>query len=100
VQFEWDEKKRRQGIEKHGVDFVYAALIFEGDVLTRCDDREDYGEERLISLGLVDGECFVVVHTERNGSTRLITAWKGGRDERAEYQAGIARRYKTDEGKG
>ena len=100
MHFEWDEKKRRQGIEKHGVDMLYAALIFEGDVLTRRDDREDYGEERLISLGLVDDECFVVVHTERNGSTRLITAWKGGRDERAEYQAGIARRYQTDEGEG
>jgi hypothetical protein len=67
---------------------VYAALIFEGAVLTRRDDREDYGE------------CFVVVHTERHGSTRLITAWKEGRDERAEYQAGINRRDKADEGGG
>jgi uncharacterized DUF497 family protein len=76
---------------------LYAALIFENEVLTRIDDREDYGEVRLISLGVVDGECFVVVHTERNGRTRLITAWKGGRDDRAQYEAGIARRHQTDE---
>lgn len=44
---------------------VYAALIFEGYVLTRKDDRADYGEERWISLGMVENECFVVVHTER-----------------------------------
>jgi len=98
LQLEWDEKKRQQVIRERGVDMVYAALIFEGEVLTRPDDRKDYGEERLISLGEVDGECFVVVHTERNGFTRLITAWKGGRDERAGYQAGIARRHKADEG--
>jgi uncharacterized protein len=95
---EWDERKRQQIIKQRGVDIVYAALIFEGVVLTRSDDREDYGEERLISLGMVDDECFVVVHTERHGSTRLITAWKGGRHERAGYQAGIARRHKADEG--
>ena len=79
---------------------LYAALIFEGKVLTRLDDRRDYGEERLISLGVVDDECFVVIHTERDGLTRLITAWKGGRDERAQYEAGIARRHKADEGEG
>lgn len=100
MDLEWDERKRQQVIRQRGIDMVYAALIFEGDVLTRRDDREDYGEDRLISLGLVDDECFVVVHTERNGVTRLITAWKGGRNERGEYQAGIARRHSKDEGEG
>ena len=98
MEFEWDEPKRQKVIAKRDVDMVYAAGIFEDDVLTRPDDREDYGEERLISLGLVEDECFVVVHTERNGITRLITAWKGGRDERSAYEAGIFRRNQTDEG--
>jgi uncharacterized DUF497 family protein len=100
VIFEWDENKRQQVIKERGVDMVYAALIFEGEVLTRVDDREDYGEVRLISLGVVDDDCFVVVHTERKGSTRLTTAWKGGRDERAQYEASIARRDQADEGEG
>ena len=97
--FEWDENKRKEVIRKHRIDILYAAQIFEGDVLTRIDDRADYGEIRLISLGLVENECFVVVHTERNGAVRLITAWKGGRDERSQYEAGIARRNQADEGK-
>ncbi|MEC5324295.1 BrnT family toxin [Aurantimonas sp. A3-2-R12] len=100
MQFEWDEPKRREVIAKRDVDMVYAAGIFEGEFLTHPDDRADYGEERLISMGLVEDECFVVVHTERNGVTRLITAWKGGRDERSEYEAGIVRRNQTDEGSG
>jgi uncharacterized DUF497 family protein len=97
LEFEWDETKRQEVILKHGVDMLYAALVFENDVLSRRDDRFEYGEDRVISIGLVDGECFVVVHTERKGVTRLITAWKGGRDDREEYQAGVARRVEKDE---
>ncbi|MGE0503323.1 MAG: BrnT family toxin [Rhizobiaceae bacterium] len=52
MQFEWDETKRQQVISERGVDILYAALIFEGEVLTRRDDRRDYGEERLIFFGL------------------------------------------------
>ena len=99
MEFEWDEVKRRRVIKERGVDVLYAAQIFEGEVLTRVDDREDYGEVRLISLGMVDEECFGVIHTLRRGVTRLITAWKGGRDDRSHYEAGIARRYQEDEGK-
>jgi uncharacterized protein len=98
VQFEWDEKKRQSVIRQRGVDILYAALIFDGLVLSRLDDRHDYGEDRFISVGMVDGECFVVVHSPRDGSTRLITAWKGGRDERSIYQKSIAGRDPADEG--
>lgn len=91
MEVEWDEEKRRANIAKHGVDFQYAALIFEGVTLSRIDDRLDYSEERMISLGMVEDECFVVVHTERNGCTRIISAWKGGRDERRYYSEGVAR---------
>jgi uncharacterized DUF497 family protein len=100
LEFEWHEKKRQEVISEHGVDMLYAGLIFEDEVLTRIDDRKDYGEVRLISLGMVGDECLVVVHTERNGRIRLITAWKGGRDERAQYQESIARRHQTDEAEG
>jgi len=91
--FQYDEQKRQEVIRTRGVDMLYAALIFESEVLTRVDNRQEYGEERLISLGMVGDECFVVVHTERNGTTRLITAWKGGRNEREKYQNGIPCRY-------
>ncbi|WP_428696267.1 BrnT family toxin [Stappia sp.] len=86
MQFEWDEDKRQQILKDRGVDILDAALMFENAVITKIDDRQDYGEERFISLGMADGECYVVVHTERNGNIRLITAWKGGRNDRKEYK--------------
>jgi uncharacterized DUF497 family protein len=51
VEFEWDEEKRREILARRGVDLLYAALIFEGEVLTRIDDRRDYGEERGVRSG-------------------------------------------------
>jgi uncharacterized DUF497 family protein len=62
-------------------------------VLTKQDNRHDYGEQRLISLGMVDGEAFIVVHTERDGITRLITAWKGGKRERKTYKQFIENHF-------
>jgi uncharacterized protein len=100
MRFQWDERKRQEVIKARRVDILYAAQIFENTVVTRIDDRQDYGEDRLISLGMVGEECFVVVHTERDGEIRLITAWKGGRLEREYYQAGVSGRPETDEGKG
>lgn len=97
MEFEWDEDKRQRVLAERRVDILHAALIFEGPVLTRVDDRRDYGEGRQISIGLVDGECFVVVHTPREGRTRLITAWKGGRHDRDIYEARIARGSAPDE---
>lgn len=86
MQFEWDEEKRQQNLDKHGVDFLDAALIFEGETLLREDTRADYGEVRFASLGMVDDVPYVVIHTERNGNIRLISAWKGGRKEYEKYK--------------
>ena len=65
MEFEWDKQKRITTIAQHGVDFRDALLIFEGPVITRIDDRKDYGELRLISVGMVGNTCYVVVHTPR-----------------------------------
>lgn len=92
MEFEWDEEKYQLNLNKHGVDFVDAALIFENDVLSAVDRRHDYGEVRVRSIGLVDDDCFVVVHTQRGDSTRLISAWKGGTNERELYRAHVSRR--------
>jgi hypothetical protein len=90
MEFEWDEAKRQQVLDRRGIDLLFAAGIFEGRVLTRRDPRDYGGEERLISIGMVEGDHFIVVHAERDGRMRLITAWRAGRDERRQYQASVA----------
>jgi len=90
MKFEWDDDKNRQNIEKHGLSFRQAAKIFDGFTISRVDDRQDYGEKREISIGLLGKVIvIVVVHTERNGSCRLISARQANRKEREHYEQEI-----------
>lgn len=90
MDFEWNEAKRELNLVKHGVDVLIAALIFEGHTIKAEDQRRDYGELRYKSIGMVDDTCYVVIHTERSGVTRLISAWEGGRSDRRKLEASIA----------
>jgi uncharacterized DUF497 family protein len=95
--FEWDAAKSRANVAKHGVSFETASRIFEGPVLTRADARFDYGEVREISVGAVEGTFILaVVHTDRRGVTRIISARAAKRRERKAYaealQAGVVAR--------
>jgi uncharacterized protein len=84
--FEWDPAKNRANIAKHGVDFAVAIGIFEGPVLSRFDGRDDYGELREISIGVVDGlVVLAVVHTDRHETIRIISARRATRGERDSY---------------
>lgn len=84
--FEWDAHKSAINRAKHGIDFEEAALIFDGPVFTRTDDRFDYGERRQISIGAISGLVVVaVVHTDRNGAIRIISARLANRRERKLY---------------
>lgn len=84
--FEWDDAKNAANIAKHGVGFELAASIFRRPVLTRTDQRTDYGEKRQVSLGLVDDVLIlVVVHTDRQSSRRLISARRASKAERRRY---------------
>jgi uncharacterized protein len=47
--FEWDDDKYELNIRRHGVDFERAALLFTGTMVEELDDREDYGEDRMIA---------------------------------------------------
>jgi len=82
MEFEWDEEKNKANILKHKVSFGRAALIFRSPIYTKVDLRHDYAETRFVSIGMVEDECLVVVHTIRGPKTRIISAWKGGQDER------------------
>ena len=86
MQFEWDEAKNEANQIKHDIAFEEAALIFAGLTLTEPDERRDYGEAREISIGqLAEQVVIVVVHTDRNGVTRLISARTANRTERRRY---------------
>ena len=90
MSFEWDEDKNQTNIGKHGVSLSVASRIFEGPTLSWTDTRRDYGERRDISIGKVGGTVFLaVVHTNRNGNVRLISARPASRAERRLYEQAL-----------
>ena len=84
--YEWDEAKNRQNLQKHGISLEEACRIFDDRVLSWADTRIDYGETRMISVGLIHRQiAVVVVHTEREGRKRIISARLTYRRERRLY---------------
>jgi uncharacterized protein len=83
--FEWDEDKRLLNLSKHGIDFADAEKIFAGFILTAEDRSNDYGEQRFLTLGLLEDQVVSVAHTERNENIRLISIRKATKHEARFY---------------
>lgn len=83
---EWDETKNRINLAKHALSFEDAEQVFSGPCVTFVDDRFDYGEERLVTLGLLAGRLVVIAHSPRDEGTRIISMRKGNRREREIYK--------------
>jgi len=84
--FEWDEIKNQANILKHGMGFEEAIEIFDNTIYSIIDTRHDYGEKRMISIGKIQNiTIVVVVHTDRNGRTRIISARPASKKERMIY---------------
>ncbi len=88
--FEWDERKNRANIKKHGFDFADAAEMFHGILLARPDPGEEYGEDRWIGIGVVKSRVAVVAFVERPpDGLRIISLRKASREERKQYEEAL-----------
>ena len=83
MRFSWSEAKRQSNLAAHGFDFVDAAAVFDGLTYTFEDDRFDYGEQRFVTLGLLNGLVVSIVHTESPRNIRIISFRKATRHEQA-----------------
>jgi len=83
--FVWDEAKRRLNLRKHGIDFADAEKIFRGMTFTAEDTREDYGEQRFLTLGLLEDQVVSVAHTEQGEEIRIISIRKATKHEARFY---------------
>ncbi len=96
VRFEWDDIKNQTNFKKHGLWFEEAVTIFDDTVITALDNRKSYGEDRYISIGMItDIFIIVVVHTNRNGKLRIISARRANERERRKYYEFIKNQQKS-----
>ncbi len=85
MRFTWDEKKRQINIRKHAIDFTELTTVFQKPMIVKIDDREDYGETRLIALGDMTGTIVILVYTESKNTVRLISARRATKNETNTY---------------
>lgn len=89
MMYEWDPAKAAANLAKHGVDFRDAIrALRDPNRIEEIDDRFDYGEERLRTIGMAFGSVLFVITTVRGIDTcRLISARRADRHERNRYCA-------------
>lgn len=86
--FEWDETKARRNLTKHSVSFEEASTVFADPLsLTIFDPLHSDEEDRFIMLGESRRRrLLVVVFTDRDDRTRIISARVATRRERNDYE--------------
>jgi uncharacterized protein len=95
VTFDWDAAKSDRNLAERGFDFEFASQVFLGTYVEFDDTRRDYGERRVVALGLADAVPLTVVFTDRvtpDGAVvrRVISARLSHRKERRRYAEVIA----------
>jgi uncharacterized DUF497 family protein len=81
MRFTWQEAKRKSNLKTHGLDFLDAPKVFEGLTFTFEDDRFEYGEQRFVTLGLLNGIPVSIVHTETADHIHVISFRKATKNE-------------------
>ena len=92
MNFTWDEQKRQANLRKHGLDFADAVHAFNGPLVLFEDHRVDYGEQRMIGIGLLGRLVVLIVHVESDDEIRIISMRKADRDETNLYYRNIGLR--------
>lgn len=88
VEFEFDPAKAQANLRKHGVSFSHAEQALRDPMAVTIEDPDAIGEQRFVSLGMdALGRVLVVVHTQREERTRVISARKASRGESEQYHA-------------
>lgn len=85
----WGESKRKSNFRSHAVDLASIEDVFDTPLITKEDTRFPYGEQRLQSLGLLNGEVVFLVWTERESGAHVISCRKAEKYEQKFYFANI-----------
>lgn len=88
MRFEWDPKKAKQNIGKHGIAFDEAVTVFYDPLSATFDDLDHSVEEqRYITIGFSSqNHMLVVAHTEKEENIRIISARLATVHERKKHE--------------
>lgn len=82
MEFEWDPKKARDNLAKHGVSFELAKQVFNDPRVVLAEDAShSRSETRYFAFGYVGGGVLTVRFVIRSDRIRIIGAgyWRKGK---------------------
>jgi uncharacterized protein len=88
--FEFDPAKSAANKQKHGIDFVEAQALWDGDLLELGVVLYDREERRLL-VGSIDGKCWTTIVTQRGDNIRLISVRRARSSEEMAFERGRVR---------
>ena len=83
----FDPSKREKTLAERGLDFARAGEVFAGATFDQEDDRFEYGETRIITVGYMGGRMVVLVWTARGDARHIISMRKANDREQKRYAA-------------
>ena len=91
MQWTWDSAKAKANLEKHGVSFEAATLVFDDPMLLSEPDPHPDGDRWRV-IGRVLQTTLFVVHTliEDDGLARIVSARRATAGERKRYESGYS----------
>lgn len=81
----FDPAKRDRTLSERGLDFADAIEIFAGRTIDIPDERFDYGETRIMSVGHLRGRMVIVVWTPAGDARRIISMRKANDREQTRF---------------
>ena len=84
--FEYDERKSRSNLTKHGIDFVEAQALWNDPFLIEIPARTT-DEERFLVIGKIQETHWSAVITPRNDSIRIISVRRSRIEEVHIYES-------------
>ena len=86
MQYSYDKNKKALNLAKHGFNFDDAKQVIESDkTVTFEDNRFNYGEQRFITIGLLQNALVAIVTSETEKEIRIISMRKAEKHEQAIY---------------
>jgi hypothetical protein len=84
--FEYDDDKSQANLEKHGINFLDAQVLWKDPDLLEIQARSD-DEPRFLVIGLIGSNHWSAVVTYRNGAVRLISVRRSRKREVEMYES-------------
>jgi uncharacterized protein len=77
--FEYDEQKSKSNLEKHGIDFIDAQMLWDDEEFIEIPAKTT-DESRFLIVGKIKGKHWSAVITYRGQNIRIISV-RRSRDE-------------------